>query len=224
LKRTLITNQTLEPTQVAGFNQFFDDVNATKTWVYGGAVDQKFSQSLFGGTEYSKRDLEVPWFALGGPQGPQLNHSDWKEHMGRAYFYWAAHKWLALNAEYRYEKIERDPEFTLNIKEVRTHSFPLGMTFSHPSGVSASLKATYYDQEGEFMREGPIPVPFEQGADKFWLVDAAINYRLPKRYGFLTFGVTNLFDKKFQYADTDINNPSIRPQSFVFAKVTVAIP
>ena len=26
LKRTLITDQTLEPTQVAGFNQFFDDV------------------------------------------------------------------------------------------------------------------------------------------------------------------------------------------------------
>ena len=25
-KRTLITDQTLEPTQVAGFNQFFDDV------------------------------------------------------------------------------------------------------------------------------------------------------------------------------------------------------
>ena len=25
LKRTLITDQTLEPTQVAGFNQFFDD-------------------------------------------------------------------------------------------------------------------------------------------------------------------------------------------------------
>ena len=26
LKRTLITDQTLEPTQVAGFNQFFDDL------------------------------------------------------------------------------------------------------------------------------------------------------------------------------------------------------
>ena len=36
LKRTLITDQTLEPTQVAGFNQFFDDVNATDAWRYGG--------------------------------------------------------------------------------------------------------------------------------------------------------------------------------------------
>jgi hypothetical protein len=30
LKRTLITDQTLEPTQVAGFNQFFDDANLTE--------------------------------------------------------------------------------------------------------------------------------------------------------------------------------------------------
>ena len=33
--RTLVTDQTLEPTQVAGFNQFFDDPEATDTWVYG---------------------------------------------------------------------------------------------------------------------------------------------------------------------------------------------
>ena len=31
LKRTLITDQTLEPTQVAGFNQFFDDPSATQS-------------------------------------------------------------------------------------------------------------------------------------------------------------------------------------------------
>ena len=36
LKRTLITNQTLEPTQVAGFNQFFDDINGTDALRYGG--------------------------------------------------------------------------------------------------------------------------------------------------------------------------------------------
>ena len=60
LKRTLITDQTLEPTQVAGFNQFFDDFDLTEAWRYGGAIDQKFTKSLFGGVEFSKRDLTVP--------------------------------------------------------------------------------------------------------------------------------------------------------------------
>jgi len=60
-KRTLITDQTLEPTQVAGFNQFFDDVDATEAWVYGIGVDQKFSQNVYGGAEYSYRNLSVPY-------------------------------------------------------------------------------------------------------------------------------------------------------------------
>ena len=58
LKRTLITDQTLEPTQVAGFNQFFDDINGTEAWRYGGAIDQKFTKDIFGGVEFSKRELE----------------------------------------------------------------------------------------------------------------------------------------------------------------------
>ncbi len=59
-KRTLMTDQTLEPTQVAGFNQFFDDLESTESRRYGVAVDQKFSQTIFGGVELSRRDLTVP--------------------------------------------------------------------------------------------------------------------------------------------------------------------
>ena len=51
LKRTLVTDQTLEPTQVAGFNQFFDDATATESWVYGAAVDQKLGKKAFAGVE-----------------------------------------------------------------------------------------------------------------------------------------------------------------------------
>jgi hypothetical protein len=227
LKRTLITDQTLEPTQVAGFNQFFDDLNATETTVYGVAVDQKFSQSVYGGAEFYNRKLEVPWFDIPDPPAPPvpvLREAEWKEYTARAYLYWTFHKWFALKGEYRYEKFERDPEFNFSIEEVKTHSFPLGISFFHPSGFGAFFGATYYDQKGKFMREGPIPVPYEEGEDEFWLFDAAISYRLPKRYGFITVGATNLFDKKFQYADTDIKNPSIQPDRYLYVKVTLAFP
>ena len=64
LKRTLITNQTLEPTQVAGFNQFYDDRPATDSWRYGVGVDQKFSRNVYGGAEYSHRELDVPFIIV----------------------------------------------------------------------------------------------------------------------------------------------------------------
>jgi len=220
-KRTLVTDQTLEPTQVAGFNQFYDDANATKAWVYGAAVDQKFSQNLFGGAEFSYRDLEVPTLVL-QQTGFIWRDGEWDEYAGRAYLYWTPHKWIGLRGGYEYEKFDGD-NLREGIREVKTHSVPLGVNFYHPSGWSTGLSTTYYNQEGNF--QGKVnPISFETGKDTFWVVDAVISYRLPKRYGFVSVGATNLFDKKFNFADLDIDNPRIQPGRTVYGKVTVALP
>jgi hypothetical protein len=210
---------------VAGFNQFFDDFNATSAWVYGGAVDQKFSQSIYGGAALYYRDMEVPWF-LQSAGGAILNEADWEEYQGRAYLYWTPHNWFSLSAEYLYEKVERDQDYTEGIVDLKSHRFPLGVNFFHPTGISIGLKTTYYNQKGEFetLPDPLNPSQFVSGKDDFWVVDAAISYRLPKRYGFITVGVKNLFDEEFLYADTDLNNPSVLPDRFIFSKVTLAIP
>jgi hypothetical protein len=224
-KRTLVTDQTLEPTQVAGFNQFYDDNNATKAWVYGAAVDQKFTQSIYGGAEFVYRDMKVPFYVYDSDTSEyNLVQSNWDEYMGRAYFYWTPHKWFALTGEYRYEKYQTQGFGLQSIIEATTHSVPLGVGFFHPCGLSAGLKGTYYNQAGQFDRTIIVGDSPENGADNFWLFDAAISYRFPKRYGILTVGVTNLFDKKFNYADRDMNNPHIMPDRFVFCKVTLAVP
>ncbi len=223
LKRTLITDQTLEPTQVAGFNQFFDDINATKAWVYGAAADQKFSKSIYGGVEFFYRDLETPYFGQKSPDDPfKFLETDWEEYVGRAYAYWTPHQWLALHAEYMYEKFDRTDKYSQGIRDVETHSVPLGVNFFHPSGLSVGLTTTYYDQDGEFVRKETLE--FEKGNDTFWVTDAAVSYRLPKRYGFLKIGVTNLFDKGFNYAETDVDNPRIQPERTIFGKITLALP
>jgi hypothetical protein len=64
----------------------------------------------------------------------------------------------------------------------------------------------------------------ESGHDSFVTVDAAINYRLPYRYGFVTLGVTNLLDKEFKFFNTDIKNSTIQPDRMVFGRVTLAVP
>jgi Tfp pilus assembly protein PilF len=219
LKRTLITDQTVEPTQVAGFNQFFDEVNATDYWVYGGAIDQKFTQSIYGGAEFTYRNLNVPFL---DPTG-NLENSNWDEYLARAYLFWTPHKWLALSAEYLYENLERDEGFADGSEDVDTHWVPLGINFFHPSGVSASLKGTYINQDGSFERKDDVGV-FNDGDDNFWLVDAAISYRFPKRYGFLTIGATNLTDEDFEYFDSDRDNPRFQPDRVFFGKVTLALP
>jgi hypothetical protein len=140
LKRTLIADQTLEPTQVAGFNQFYDDINATEAWVYGAAVDQKFSQNIYAGAEFSKRVPKVPYFT--GYETLELKEADWKEYLGRAYLYWTPHKWLALGAGYEYEKFKYTDKVNLGAKKVETQSVPLRVSFFHPSGLFSWLQAT----------------------------------------------------------------------------------
>ena len=86
LKRTLISSQTVEPTQVAGFNQFFDDGNATDSWRYGLAIDQKVSPNMYVGAEVSKRDLVVPtiFTSVGpGPSAQRVVDIDREEKFGR---------------------------------------------------------------------------------------------------------------------------------------------
>jgi len=83
LKRTLVTNQTLEPTQVSGFNQFFDDTESTESWRYGVAADQRFSQTIYGGVEFSKRDLKTPFLVV-TPTTSEVQRVDEHEYLGRA--------------------------------------------------------------------------------------------------------------------------------------------
>jgi hypothetical protein len=86
------------------------------------------------------------------------------------------------------------------------------------------LKATYFNQDGEFVRKVIIGAPEENADNNFWVVDAAVTYRLPQRYGFVAVGATNIFDKQFNYFDIDIKNPSVQPARAFFVKVTLALP
>jgi outer membrane receptor protein involved in Fe transport len=223
LKRELTTDQTLEPTQVAGFNQFYDDLGATDVWRYGVAIDQKFTDALFGGVEVSKRDLAVPMITSDPATGELLSEtSDAEEYAGRAYLFWAPHPRLSLRAEYLFERFKNDEVNGEEPLELDTHRVPLGLNLFYPSGLNASLTATYWHQDGEFER--PIDFSRQSGHADFWTVDATLNYRLPKRYGFVTVGATNLFDEPFRFYNTDFDNLTIVPDRRFFARITLALP
>jgi outer membrane receptor for ferrienterochelin and colicin len=164
--------------------------------------------------------MEVPFIDL----DLSTKEADWEEYLGRVYLNWTPHEWLALKAEYLYEKFERDEKFPDGLKDLETHRVPLGINFFHPSGLSAGLTATYYDQEGTIERNVIAFDLYEDGDDQFWLVDAAISYRFPKRYGFATLGVKNLFDEEFDYFEVDRKNLTIQQDRHIFFKLTLALP
>ena len=130
---TRTSNQTIEPTQVAGFNQLFDDPNGTVAWRYGAAIDQKFTENIFTGVEYTERKLDVP---IG------MTSANWSEQFGRAYLYLTPHDFVSLSfSEYYYEKYNReeDPANT-GIVNAATHRVPLTINLFHPIWIGVNSK------------------------------------------------------------------------------------
>ena len=224
LKRSLLADQTIESTQVAGFNQFFDDGNGADVWNYGIGIDQKFSAYLYAGTEFFKRDLKERGMTVTSV----IEEFDSEEDFYRIYAYWTPNQWLALGPEYQFERFRNPLEFSKDeqIKRLDTHRVSLGGTFFHRFGLIARLKVTYVEQDGEFVVPPLAPPPpffaTMTDDDQFWVVDASIGFRLPNRRGLITVEAKNLFDEEYNFQDTDPSNPQIYPERLVLAKFTLA--
>jgi outer membrane receptor protein involved in Fe transport len=157
-----------------------------------------------------------------GPGGLQTRVFDHEEKFARAYLYWTPLNWLALSAEYRFERFVHDPQALSSpaaLAESETHRLPLEFRVFHPSGVFARARATYLNQQGRFENAMRTVVP---GSDDFWIVDALLGYRLPKRFGLATLEVRNLFNENFQFQDTDPRNSAISRDRMILLRLTLA--
>ena len=217
-------NQTIEPTQVAGFNQFVDDasgVSGTQAWNFGVAADQKIFSNLFAGVEGMKRELKIPWWdATTGVL--VLQESKWTEWLARGYLYWAPHPWFSFSAEYQYERFDRDESLLAMLdyfSKATVQRVPLGVNFFHPSGVFAGVKATYVNEVVDQLDFATFT--FSPQSESFWVFDAALGYRLPKRYGLISVEARNLFNNGFRFLDTDPANPIFTPCRVILGRITL---
>ena len=223
VKPALVNNRTLEPTQVAGFNQFFDDIDATESWRYGGGLEWNPLDGLFVGGEVTWRDYDEPLFDL---PTDEFVVEDREEQRHRAYVNWTPLAELALSAEFVYDRFEGDSDLSAELPdEVKTVSVPLGARYFHSSGFFFGLAGTYVDQEVE-RQAGASGA---EGSDDFFLVDAAIGWRIPRRLGIASLEVRNLFDKEFNYLDDSFrefgDDPAIGPyipDRTILGRVTIS--
>jgi tetratricopeptide (TPR) repeat protein len=214
----------LEPTQVAGFNQLYAGTQGEVEWRYGIALDGDPAPGLSLGAEVTRRELEIPFLELGPPE--QVTIARATENSARARLYWTPVSSFAIATDYRYdERSNTGAEvFTQQIAELHTHRITLGGRYFHPSGFSVDMAATFVDQQGRFIEFLPGP-PFlgeVESGDRFWVLDAALKYRLPRRAGIIALFAENLTDKDFRFQDVDPENPEIIPERLISFKVTVA--
>jgi tetratricopeptide (TPR) repeat protein len=215
LKRSFLAGQTLEPTQVAGFNQLFDDLDGTWATRLGLGLDHRFGATLVGGGEASKRSLAVPTMGLGT--------LDWKESTYRAYLLWTPHpRWTATLEYFREDFANLDRFGPL---DTHTQTVPATLAYFDPSGLFAKFRATYFDQAVDYSA-GPA-----SGRTEF--LDLSLGYRLPKRYGIFEVQFQNLLDRNYRYEGLQNRTAGrsdgvpgflpFSPEFTVFARLTLAL-
>jgi hypothetical protein len=218
--RARSVNQTIEPTTVAGFNQFFDDFPGTEAWQYAAALDFTVTPQIFAGAQYSMRDLDGPILILGDVT--EVETAKQEEQTAKVFAYWTPTDRLAMALSANYERFKQTPKEAEPLaQEIRTETIwsPLSGTYFWTSGVFAGITTTAAYQEIKFEN-----APSED--DFFVVVDAEIGYRLPRRAGVISFGIFNLLDESFNYQDVNFRtrettNAKLVPERTVLARLTL---
>lgn len=207
--------ETLEPTQIAGFNQFFDAPAGTDSWTYGIGVDQKFASNVFAGLEYSQRDLSELFILSYGSAGSFGSH----EKIARAYLYWSPTPCLALCPEYVFEnRALEDDDSEYDWNRLNISRFIFGINVFLPSGFFAQLKPTLVVETGRFFDASSTPY---SKSSTFFVLDASLGYRLPRRLGFISIEARNLFDESFKFEEISPFETTEFPQRWIMGKVTL---
>ncbi|OAI23093.1 FecR domain-containing protein [Methylomonas koyamae] len=226
VKRPLISDQTIEPTQIAGFNQFFDDITGSMSERYGVGIDHQLTKNLFIGAEVSWRNLQVPT--------GELIKKRQREHRDHGYIYWALNDQFSINFDINYETVNRELFDTTDLTpgSIKTLRMPLSINYFAPNGIFTKITATNVhqtiDKQTGLAIKG-FQSTMREGTDDFWTIDAQFGYRLPKRWGIVSIGVKNLFDEKFNYQEfyfqNGVNNPimpTFQPGRYLYSQITIA--
>jgi len=221
--------QTLESTQVAGFNQFFDDVGGSRSWSYGAGIDQKFGARWFVGASWLTRRLDVPEAfcatpdpssGCGGDLFPAtfVDQKESDDDWGTAYASGALTTWMTASLGYDYYQRQFDTtEKTATggfQDRVETQRLRPEARFFTPQGIFVRLAGARYDQRVD-QRDAFDPAVATASVvnSEFWIMDAAVGYRFPKRWGSFVVDGRNVFNKKFEFYDRLVQEQVIPARS-----------
>jgi len=223
LRRLTHANQSIEPSQIAGFNQFFDDIIGTKTKRYGIGLDHQFSSSLFAGIELSARDSEKPDI------DPNLGIVTWEtnnEALHRAYLYRILNPMWNIATEYFYGRFTRELALGVtdssNPVELTTHYLPVSLIYHKASGFFGKTTVNIVSQRVGFSTLAGLATD----KDDFTTMDVSLGYRLASHKTIVSLNLQNIFDTQFNFHDTSLSTETptpllarFRPERSLFASV-----
>jgi hypothetical protein len=204
LKRDIVVRGTIEPTQVAGFDQFYDDFNGTQAWNYASGVNIWPDESVNTGAEAVIRRLDIP---VSGSRD-----WNWREEHYRGYLHWIVTNELVLGTELLLEKFDSGGEpaatnLSFNaIESVDTITVPFGFRYFSPISFFGGASLDLVNQHVRGIRRFGDGRSFSKRS-RFVTPNAFVGYRFPGRRGSVILQGTNLANKGFDFQDDNFQTP-----------------
>lgn len=214
LQRTLTSNQTLEPTNIVGFNQFYDNQDSTVIRTYAAGVDSSFSFGLAGqsiepslGIAYASQRLSIV-------EGSADLRGEWHDDLLTSYVYLPMNSW-SIGFELEHQHLEREPGYeTLDfIRTADSTRARISVDHFTAQGVRLGVSSDILYQSGDFVdriaylvngSDAPLEIVSSTQRDVTISTHLVVPMNNFTRFdGSVALSIDNLLDEKVNHQDID---------------------
>jgi hypothetical protein len=202
LKRPYVVNQTLKPTQLAGFNTLLENPDGARSDLLGVAAQYRLTSSLFVGGALTSQTLADKLNAPIG-DGTDVRVDNEEELIADAYLNWTPSRRISIGtgiAREIYRRNERDT--SSQPLRVQTWLAPTSIRYFDPNGIFAGLTGTVVKQSVDSLETTSDRFAEQRSfGDSGVLLDLFAGYRFPNWFGQFSIEVNNAFDTQLEFQD-----------------------
>lgn len=216
LKRPSALEQTLEPTQLGGFNQLNDETDGIESSQYSGGIDIYAGRGHQFGAEASLHKSKIPFAQQ------SIFSADADTTQAQVYWSWATKPW-SISVKYQYEKSEfnNTNDTASDIPSpLKSYRIPARIQWQSEKGWALSATTTYVHQNADFYPNG-VAAGATSEKDQFSLLDVAATYQFWSQHAELAVRVNNALNESFRYQSTNMADPTPRLPAYMPERVVL---
>ncbi len=179
------TRERLLPVHINGFLSTLNEVELSRSWGYNLGWDQRIGRKSFIRATAFRRDREIPHAGtnpLGMPQ-PQLMEGD-LYGAGVVWNQFVNHQVTFVTA---YNFTQNEDLFSFR----KNHEGSVSLYYVSPRGFFFTASENFFKQNGIL----GVPLP----ETEVFTTDVRVAYEFPEKLGLVSFRVSNLFDRRYQF-------------------------